>query len=186
MEEKTIETIKLSVSGFREQVYAIHASTNHFYEENLPYSFHLKAAETEGYRYLHLLKDIKIAEAQKVIMGIIAHDVIEDTRLSYGKLVKISDVTVAELSRAVTNYNRGRTREERMPDWLYVEIRELANADFVKLCDRIANVKFSIFSESRQTQMYRDENFDFINKVTSRHSQLKPMIKKLSDLLETF
>ena len=178
--------IEPSVENFKNFIFRAHAETNHFYDKNLPYSFHLEAVVREGYRYLHLLKGYSHERLINVIMACYGHDGIEDARLSYNDVKKQSNTEVAGMIRAVTNYSRGRDRAERMPDYIYAEIANTLDSDYVKICDRIANVKFSIFQESSMTEKYRKELFDFTTKVTNRHTELAPMLKKLSDLLSTF
>ena len=68
----------------------------------------------------------------------------------------MTNIEVAEIVRAVTNYGRGRNREERMPDFVYQDIRDTQGATFVKLCDRIANMEFG-----GKTKMYGQENEHF-------------------------
>ena len=116
------------------------------------------------------------------------HDLIEDARVSYNDIVKalhrydLELEPAAEIIRAVTNYSRGRNREERMPDFVYQDIRNTEHADFIKLCDRLANVRYSIFTRSSMTRKYKAENNHFIESVTNRPEELDPLIGDLINL----
>jgi (p)ppGpp synthase/HD superfamily hydrolase len=129
-----------------------HNDANHMYGD-ASYTIHLAHVVDVAYRFIHL---VDIEDRPVVIAACWLHDSIEDARMSYNDVVKATDSRVAELVRAVTNYTRGRNRKERMPDFIYEEIRDLKNATFVKLCDRIANIE----SEGK-IDMYKKENPHF-------------------------
>ena len=101
--------------------YAIkaHADTNHFYDEYLPYEFHLRMVVKNGEKFTPLLPQNVFTE---VINGCWCHDLIEDTRENYSSVLKNTSLITAEIARACTNLGRGRNREERMPDWIYEDI----------------------------------------------------------------
>lgn len=62
---------------------------------------------------------------------------------------------------AVTN-NKGRNRQERADERYYKGIISTPGAPLVKLCDRIANVKYSKENDSSKYYMYRREMPHFI------------------------
>lgn len=116
-----------------------HNDTNHMYGD-ASYTIHLALVVDVAYRFIHL---IPIEMRGIVIAACWLHDSIEDARMSYNDVRKVTDIRVAEIVRAVTNYTRGRNRKERMPDFIYEDIRDTPLATFVKLCDRIANMEFA-------------------------------------------
>lgn len=146
-----------------------HNDSNHKYG-NGSYTIHLCHVVDVAYRFIELVPK---ESRSKVIASCYLHDAIEDARLSYNDILKFIGLKdVAEIVRAVTNYTRGRNRAERMPEYIYKEIREIDHATFVKLCDRIANIEYSGKSDMYekehphfQEMLYREEYaemFDYI------------------------
>ena len=145
-----------------------HKETNHYYATNLPYSYHLELTVKTGYRFQHLVEDIDFYWIENVLWG---HDTMEDARVTYNDIInelkkqpwynEVKAKKIAEAIRAVTNYGRGRDRNERMPDYIYKEIRNTEGATFVKLCDRIANCKHGLISGSSMLKKYKKENEHF-------------------------
>ncbi len=148
-----------------------HNDTNHMYGD-ASYTIHLAHVVDVAYRFIEL---IPIEKRPKVIASCWLHDSIEDARMSYNDVKKLTNVDVAEIVRAVTNYTRGRNRAERMPEFIYKDIRETDCATFVKLCDRIANVE----SEGK-TEMYEKEHQHF--KVMLWHSDYEIMFEYIESL----
>lgn len=138
-----------------------HNDTNHKYGDG-SYTIHLSHVVDVGYRFIRLVP----ASLRSIVIGALwLHDSIEDARLSYNDIVKAfvkggvsrtDAVKIAEIVRAVTNYGRGRNRDERMPPEIYEDIRNVEGARFVKCCDRIANIEFG-----GKTDMYREEHGKF-------------------------
>lgn len=178
------------IEQFKKYAIEAHRSTNHFYDGDWPYHLHLEGAVREAESFMHLLlKDLIVPTDRwqiecDVIRAVWGHDLIEDTRQSYRDVWAQSNNAVADIVRACTCYTGGKTREERMPDWIYELIRETQNADFVKLCDRLANVRWGIYTKSKMPKMYREENDKFISKVTKRPDVLAPMITELDTLFK--
>lgn len=158
-----------------------HNDTNHMYGD-ASYTIHLAHVVDVAQRFIHLiptkLRPIVIAASW-------LHDSIEDARLSYNDIKKIfhdhasheDTIAIAEIVRAVTNYTRGRNRAERMPPFIYEDIRETEGARFVKLCDRIANIEFG-----GKTKMYRNEHSHFKNELY--HEDYKLMFDYIEFLLD--
>lgn len=175
------------ITDVRDWAIKAHVDTNHFYDVSLPYSFHLNAVNREIYNYLHLIVDPDITIQTKRRIDVICagwlHDCVEDARKSYNDVLQVSNINVAEMVRAVTNYGRGRNRAERMPHYIYDEIANTGDADVLKCADRIANIKYSIFMESTMRDKYRREHEEFISRVTNRPKLLNPMVDKLTELV---
>ena len=176
-----------------------HADTNHFYNGNLPYGFHLGLSANVGNEFDHLLKPVGVWDFVDtgyedlgsmtlsfeaiVKLAIWWHDSIEDARLTYNDLKKIVGKKAADIVYAVTN-DKGRNRSERASDKYYAGIVSEQGATFVKLCDRVANVRFGILTGSRMVDMYRKEYKSFAKKLNySDEHELKEMFDCLKALL---
>lgn len=136
-----------------------HRATNHMYEEGVNYEVHLKIVVAMIHKFRHLIP----AEAfNDVELGGWGHDSIEDARVSYNDIRKVMGVTVAEICFACTN-DKGKNRSERAGEKYYKGIRDTPYAAFVKLCDRLANVLYSIMTgNTEKTDMYHNENAKFV------------------------
>lgn len=170
-----------------------HKNTNHMYDEYLPYEFHLKMVSNVFEQFKHLLpKNLYTVELIEenytvelieengtylvdctlyvILLACWGHDLIEDTRTSYNDVIKhlefqyYKSTDVAEIIYAVTN-EKGKNRGERANDKYYEGIRNTPGADFVKLCDRIANVQYSKMTKSDMFEKYKKENDNFIVKI---------------------
>lgn len=151
-----------------------HNDTNHMYGD-ASYTIHLAHVVDVAYRFIH---NIPIEDRPYVIAACWLHDSIEDARMSYNDVKKVTNTRVAEMVRAVTNYTRGRNRAERMPDYIYKEILTTDHAAFVKFCDRIANIEYSGKSE-----MYEKEHNHF--KVMLWTDRYPNMFEYMEYLFET-
>ena len=140
--------------------YAIkcHTDTCHYYDTHL-YSYHLQMVVDVANKFIHLIPE---KDRDVVISSAWCHDLIEDTRNTYSDVLKATSLEVAEIVYALTN-EKGKTRKERANEKYYSGIRNTPYATFVKLCDRIANIQYSMSQRSRMLEMYRKETPDFIN-----------------------
>lgn len=150
---------------FSEYAIECHKDTNHMYDKYLPYEFHLRMVVNVALEFRHYIKG---PDVETVIAACWGHDLIEDARQSYSDVKRGLDKggipnshLACEIIRAVTNYGRGRGRDERMPDFVYEDIRNVPYAKFVKLCDRIANVQYGKLTHSKMLNVYRNEQSHF-------------------------
>jgi (p)ppGpp synthase/HD superfamily hydrolase len=158
-----------------------HGNTNHYYDEYLPYEFHLRMVVKAAKDFIKLVpKDLR----DNVIAACWLHDAIEDVRLTYNDVKAQTNEHVAEMVRAVTNYGRGRDRNERMPDFVYDDIRNTEFATFVKLADRIANVQYSKMTGSSMFKKYSKEQEHFKSKLFVE-GQLTEMWEYLDSLFNS-
>ena len=140
-----------------------HVKTNHWYDEYLPYEFHLRMVAQAAKDFIHLIPDSNDGEnssRDNVTLAAYGHDLIEDTRVSYNDVKSVLGFEAAEIVYAVSN-EKGKNRKERANDKYYEGIRNTPGAVFVKLCDRIANVQYSKMTGSRMFEMYKKENPEF-------------------------
>jgi hypothetical protein len=124
----------------RAKLYAIscHEKVNQMYDGK-PYSYHLGMAVDFGEMFIELIPE---QHRKNVISGIWGHDLSEDCRKTFNDIKKSLNKEVAELVYAVTN-EKGKTRAERANSKYYTGIRITPFAKFIKLADRLANVKHS-------------------------------------------
>lgn len=160
----------------REWTFARHMEVNHFYDGK-PYSYHLQMVVDVAYEFIHLIPEEK---RETVIAGCYSHDVIEDARQTYNDVKNALGEGVAELSYALTN-EKGKIRSERANDKYYQGIRETLYATFIKLCDRIANIRHSKKVGSKMFEMYKKETPKFISKIYD--SKYKEMFEYLEALV---
>ena len=149
------------INEAREYAFRCHSSTNHYYDKTLPYSHHLRMVVEVAKKFIHLIpeeyRDIVIAACW-------LHDTIEDTRQTFNDVRIATNLEVAEIVYALTN-EKGRTRRERANEKYYEGIRNTRFATFCKLCDRIANIEYSLSKGSDALSMYSKENPHFIRSI---------------------
>lgn len=156
-----------------------HAETNHYYD-GFNYEKHLDMAWGFAIQFIYLLPRSVWAD---VLAAVWCHDVIEDCRVSYNDLKKITNERVAELVFAVTN-EKGRTRAERAGARYYAGILDTPYAPFVKLCDRLANVQYTASKGgSRMLEVYAAEQPKFEEWLLPTVAEYKPMWDMLNTLL---
>ena len=162
MDIKATGTLRIYPNLFTQNAkhYAIekHSACNQMYDEYLPYEFHLRMVVKTAEKFIHLIPD---NHKDYVIAGCWCHDLIEDTQENYNSVKRHTSEMAAEIARACTNLTRGRTREERMPDWIYEDIKATPYATFTKLCDRIANGQYSKMTGSSMYEKYQKEHAHF-------------------------
>lgn len=177
---------KIVISRFEKQDivsrtkrYAIkcHKSVNQKYDGK-PYITHLSLVDKYGDKYSYLLenKDVNICKA-----GCWVHDVIEDTGQTFNDVKEECGLEIAEIAYALTN-EKGKNRKERANQKYYDGIKANPNFVFVKICDRLANIKYSKDKGSSMFDKYKKEYTDF-------HKQLyivkfDDMFKEMANLLE--
>jgi (p)ppGpp synthase/HD superfamily hydrolase len=140
-----------------------HTKTNHWYDQYLPYEFHLRMVAQAAKDFIHLIPDRNEGDdslRENIIMAAYGHDLIEDTRVSYNDVKEVLGQQAADIIYAVSN-EKGKNRKERANEKYYEGIRNTPGAVFVKLCDRIANVQYSKMTKSRMFEMYKKENSEF-------------------------
>jgi (p)ppGpp synthase/HD superfamily hydrolase len=165
------------------EIYAkkCHRDTNHQYDGK-PYEVHLAHVVSIGRRFIDL---VPVIDEKRYTWGDIciaacwAHDVIEDTRQTYNDVKKELGYLVADIVYALTN-EKGKTRKERADERYYKGIHKTAYAPFVKICDRIANIEYSINKNPTMAWMYYLEQEEF--KARLYDEKYKPMFDYIDEL----
>ncbi len=158
-----------------------HDKVNQTYDGK-PYFVHLSMVHNEAIRFINLIPPHC---RENVLNAVWLHDTIEDCRLTYNDILKISNNKVADLVYAVTN-EKGKNREERANEKYYKGIRETEFAVFIKLCDRLANVIYSRVTNSKMFDVYKKENEEFLNHLFERPDQqlrYRELVQELKDAL---
>jgi len=161
---------------------------NQKYNDDLPYSFHLKLVESNVKNYKHLISDVAspengfISEYYRALAGAIGHDLIEDARVTYNDINNIAGESIADIIYCLTD-EKGKNRDERHSDIYFEELAKNEIAVFVKLCDIIANVKFGMLTNSSMLKKYRKEFPRLREKLyNSRFDELFTDLEKLLKL----
>lgn len=171
------ETFQAHVAVLAEAAAQCHAAVNQTYDGYLPYAFHLRLTASYALRFLPLLQ-LDEAQGETVLAAACFHDTLEDARLSYNDLtalltrlkdehqLRLDVRAAAEAVYALTN-DKGRTRAERAGDAYYQGIRETPFAPFLKMCDRLANLRYSTLWTPRQrmAQVYAEEMPHFLKNI---------------------
>ena len=174
---QTSETFQAHVALLAEAAAQCHAAVNQTYDGYLPYAFHLRLTASYALRFLPLLQ-LDEPQGETVLAAAYFHDTLEDARLSYNDLtalltrlkdehgLRLDVRAAAEAVYALTN-DKGRTRAERAGDAYYKGIRETPFAPFLKMCDRLANLRYSTLWTPRQrmAQVYAEEMPHFLKNI---------------------
>lgn len=179
----------MSVQDFRDFCFERHDKVcNQKYDDYLPYSFHLKAAERVGYQFKHLLPENIVSDFPPVdenftvaMMGIYGHDLIEDARMTYNEIKDRWGVAVAEVIYYCTEM-RGKTRDHRKNDEFFEELSKDDIAVFVKLCDIIANASYSLFTMDWKRLKKSEEEYHAKVKKYLYNERYKPMFDFLEQI----
>ena len=168
----------------------IHRNVNQTYGGYLPYEFHLRLVASYVTRFGYLLP-IEAKDLQTVYAAAYFHDSLEDARLTYHDVQKefaklneqgcqIEVDTAAEAVYALTN-EKGRTREERANDRYYEGIRKTPYATFLKMCDRLANLRYSTLYGIRQrmAEVYLKEFPHFVEAIGKIPQEMVEEAEKL-------
>jgi hypothetical protein len=106
-----------------------------------PYTHHLKMVIDELFEVIHL---IPMQHQDAVIAAAWLHDIMEDEKINNAVLEDEFGKEVAELVWLLTNH----TGKRASPEY-YEKLKSDPYATIIKLCDRIANVKYSLEGKER-------------------------------------
>ena len=153
---------------------------NQKYNKTLPYSFHLEMVLKQAEKFILLcIPDADYLIYRNVAIGCVGHDSIEDARITYNDVVEQFGEEVADIIFLCTEM-RGRNRKERKNDVFYNELKTNKLAVFVKLCDILANVTFSLLSNS---DMFAKAKEEYPNIKSHLYcTEYKPMFDQLETI----
>ena len=191
MERESFEALCIShresLEQIRSMAHQIHESVNQFYDGDKPYGYHLDMVAKEVYAYGHLVL-VGEADLLPLFMGAWFHDSIEDARVSYNDVKKIAlkfgltkeqAFLASEIVYALTN-EKGRNRKERAGKRYYEGIRNTPYAPFVKMCDRMANIRYSCgcynMGNLRMAKVYEDEMPYFTRAITVETDDIRFLV----------
>lgn len=156
-----------------------HKAVNHTYDGK-PYETHLELTMYYAKKFEHLI----VGNPEIVFVACWAHDTIADCRLTYNDVKFILGVEVADIVYALTN-EKGKTREERANEKYYNGIINTKDAVFVKVCDRLANIKYSKDNNSSMFFKYMNENKSFLKYFKEfAYGHLNEMFLEIENLLD--
>lgn len=172
----------------------IHEDVNQHYgdDDALPYSYHIV-------NVVEALLEVSRVDGEVVlweVFGAAFHDTIEDARLTYNDVMKmaknvfknsdISSYLATEVVYALTN-EKGRTRAERANDKYYEGIVSTLGASLIKLCDRYANMLYSmtISKKSSMGKKYKEELPHFIEclKLDKKNKRVQGILQLIYGLI---
>jgi len=132
----------------------------------------------EATRFIHL---IDFREQDDVLAGAWVHDIIEDARENYNDVLRSTNETVAEYAYALTN-DKGKNRSERAGKKYYEGLKSYKHASFIKICDRIANTKFSKSSGGGMFKKYKKEFEEFKKHlyINNRYEEVWTYLEKIT------
>jgi (p)ppGpp synthase/HD superfamily hydrolase len=155
---------------------------NQKYNESHPYSFHLELVYQQAIKFENLIP-VDDPYYSVTLAACYGHDLIEDARVTYNDIKNYSgSELLADIIYCCTE-EKGRNRKERHNDKYYTELMQNDLAVFVKLCDIIANVKYSLLTNSSMFGKYKSEFPKFAKLVLENHPQYEPMVTYLENLL---
>ena len=166
------------IRNCKEYAFKCHADTNHLYDGK-SYANHLIMVFNYGLKYAYLIND-KMA-LHYVLGSCYTHDTIEDTRQTYNDVQMACGDIVANITYALTN-EKGKNRKERAGLKYYQGIRATPCAAYVKICDRLANVKYSFDNQGSMLEKYRKEQQSFKSELYA--DRFKDMFDELDNLLK--
>ena len=158
--EKLVKIFESTLSDLslieKAKIYATksHDDVNHKYND-WPYTYHLEMVVEYAKKYIKYIPNDMI---ENVLSACWCHDVIEDTRKTYNDVKTVLNEKIADLVYALTN-EKGRNRKEKANDKYYQGIIDEPYADFIKICDRMANIKAS--GKYKMMSMYAKEHDHF-------------------------
>lgn len=154
-----------------------HEETNHLYDGK-KYEVHLWQVVDIAKMFIHY---IPVDKREVVIAACWLHDTIEDCRVTYNDVKAEFGEEVAEIVYALTN-EKGKTRKERANSKYYDGIISTPYADFVKICDRIANRKYSLETNGKMLSKYLEEANGFMLHVdpTDKYPAMRAYMDSLT------
>jgi hypothetical protein len=169
-----------------------HESVNQKYGGRYPYDHHLSHVANVAERFLPIYFKNNI-DRGVVMCAAWGHDLLEDVHSVTYNTIKDKlhslvghsiggdtfTINVCEAIFLCTDH-KGRDRNERKPPEYYRELNMNEYAEYVKLCDIIANTMFSFTSGSSMYERYKKEIPSLRSKIGSgRYGEMYDLLEKL-------
>ena len=157
--------MNLNIENIINEVYRIHdIDVNQKYGDDKPYSYHLNMVVEISKKYCP-----SIFNKEEIVIIASMHDLIEDARFSYTDIIKFIEdrsnvfngVEIAEAVFCLTD-EKGRNRKEKHNQKYWNELLSNPKASFVKCCDRLANIQYSIQTKHSLLNAYKKEHKIFL------------------------
>jgi hypothetical protein len=172
----------LSIEAFREYCVDRHDNyCNQKYGSTLPYSYHLMMVMRVFERFNNKLTHLTDDDRNLLNYSLPGHDLLEDTRLTYGKLQELIPGEALKAIYLCTQY-RGRNADERYPIAYYRDIARNKIALVTKLCDMIANVEHGLETGSNKPRKYKERYYFKIKAIFHDHPEVQCLIAHLEEL----
>lgn len=159
-----------------------HNETNQKYD-NYSYEFHLEHVADVVRRFAYRFFDTD--EIELAIAAAYGHDAVSDARLTFNDIS--SGLMHERLAKICCNLCEdvwGINRDERNSDSYYARISSDEISLFVKLCDRIANIEYSMHTGSSMFIKYMKEQSNFVSKLDGI-SKFEVLVSYIDDTLLT-
>ena len=165
------------IEQIKNSAHQLHAHVNQTYDKIHPYGFHLDMVADSVYRFGHNVC-IDEDDVLPLFFGAYYHDSMEDARQTYNDVMRTARtymderqaLMATEIVYALTN-DKGRTRAERAGEKYYLGIRQTPYAPFVKLADRLANIRYSFTNSSKANvhmkEVYHSELPHFLEAINA-------------------
>lgn len=142
---------------------ACHDGTNQTYDGESYFEKHILRVFHYALKYIHLIPE----KWQLIVLyAALCHDLMEDCRETYNDLVKIMGEKAADIVYACTN-KRGKTREKKANKKYYRLLKKTPGGEFVKVCDRLANVSSGVSTGHEMAKRYKKEHPHFREQLQS-------------------
>lgn len=155
-------------------VFELHERVAQVYDGVYPYAYHL--AQVIAIAREFMPDGIGEGRRRVLLLAAAMHDTIEDARMTYNDVRRfaaekygLSDdmaKAVAETVYALTD-EKGRSRAERHNERYWRTLLATPGAVFVKMCDRLANMRYSEATCSRMYDVYIGEMPEFLGSLAA-------------------
>jgi len=135
----------------------LHKQINHKYGDD-DYEVHLLDCVNIGKKYIY---HIPQKDRDDVLAALYGHDNLEDCKdlCTFEDHVNLMNLRVSMIIKSLTT-GEG-TRKQRFTFEYYNNIKNTQYSTFVKLCDRISNVKNCVKNNNTKLKMYKKEHTFF-------------------------
>lgn len=171
MFEECRHAVSRNMAEFR-PVFELHEAVAQVYDGVYPYAYHLAQVVDTAREFMPA--GISGQRRRVLLLSAAMHDTMEDARMTYNDVRRFvaakyglseADTTaVAETVYALTD-EKGRSRTERHNERYWQTLLATPGAVFIKMCDRLANMRYSRATGSRMYDVYISEMPGFLRSI---------------------